>query len=111
MTDVEIRMLAKYIVEESNSDGAVLDKIISVVVTGDKSERRLVSAKKAAEILGISTSLLYKTKCYPDGRPILTCMKLGSNKSNILRYDANKIVLEWEAYAAWKRRMKEQAGM
>ena len=103
MSDMEIRMLAKYIVAEASQDEALLDKVISAVHRVRKKEKKLITAKEAAMKLGISVWSLYRLKSYPSGEPVFSCVKTGNTKSSTLRYNANTVVEEYDRYLAFKR--------
>lgn len=79
-----------------------------------KPEKRLVSAKKAADMLGISTWQLYRIKDGEDGVPQFSYTK-GCSQSSPLRFDADKLLGEYERYLSRKRmkvvQMKPLAAM
>ena len=102
MNEAQIRLLAKYIVEYAREDNKLLEKVAKMVERQRSKQKRLVSAKVAATMLGISIGTLYRLKKYPDGRPIFSCIKSGTSKSSTLKYNAATILEEYEEYLAWR---------
>ena len=84
MSEYELRRLAKMIVEIQSQDEAWL--MAFAKAQAKLMPPRLVSAKEAAGILGISVSCLYKIKDDDYGIPRFTYIK-GGSKSSPLKFD------------------------
>ena len=102
MTDNEMRRLAHLIVMEQAQNEEWMLAFAKAQAKLQKHEKRLVSAKKAAEILGISTWQLYRIKDNEDGIPQFSYTK-GGSQSSPLRFDADKLLDEYERYISSKR--------
>ena len=102
MTDNEMRRLAHLIVMEQANNEEWMLAFAKAQAKLQKHEKRLVSAKKAAEMLGISTWQLYRIKDDEDGMPQFSYTK-GSSQSSPLRFDADKLLEEYERYLSRKR--------
>ena len=98
MTDYEIRKLAKAIIVEALENDALLTKIASMVQSSTKAPNRLVTAKQAASMLGISVSHLRHIKDDENGMPRFSYIKTGNGKNCSLRFNANTLVQEYERY-------------
>ena len=102
MTDNEMRRLAHLIVMEQANNEEWMIAFAKAQAKLQKHEKRLVSAKKAAEMLGISTWQLYRIKDDEDGMPQFSYTK-GSSQSSPLSFDADKLLEEYERYLSRKR--------
>ena len=98
MTDREIQRLAHAIILEATTNDDLLAKIAKMMKKETKGEKRLVSTKKAAEMLGISTWQLYRIKDDENGKPRFSYEKGGDKKSSTLKFNASTIVDEYERY-------------
>ena len=67
---------------------------------GNKPAKRLVSTKEAAMMLGISAMQLYHIKDDENGVPRFSYIKTGSSKQASLKFDASKLIKEYERYIA-----------
>ncbi len=103
LSELEMKTIAMNIIKFAREDDKLIEKIVKAVEKQRSKQPRLVTAKTAASMLGISTWTLYRLKTYPNGEPIFTTIKSGSSRSSTLKYDASKLVQEYEAYLAWKR--------
>ena len=92
MTDTEIRRLAHYVVLEACSNDDLLRKIANMTAKAQKPPKRLVSAKRAAEILGISVWQLYRIKEH------FSYIKGGNSNSSALKFNEATLVDEYEDY-------------
>lgn len=101
MTDLELRKLAHYIVVEQASNEQWLTAFAKAQAKIKKSEKRLISAKKAANMLGISVWQLYRIKDDEDGVPQFSYTK-GSAKSSPLKFDASRLIGEYNMFLAKK---------
>lgn len=99
MTENELKTIARYLAE----DETFLHNLARALHDVQHEGKRLISAKEAAALLGISVWSLYRIKHYPDGSPIFSCVKTGTKQSNTLRYDANTIQQEYAAYLATRQ--------
>lgn len=104
MTDAEMRRLAHYIVMEQASNEQWLAAYAKAQSKLRGPERRLISAKKAADMLGISVWQLYRIKDDEDGRPQFSYTK-GSAKSSPLKFDASRLLDEYERYLAKRNKV------
>lgn len=93
MTEYELRRLAKMIVEIQSQDEAWLMAFAKAQAKLRMETPRLVSAKEAAAMLGISADRLYRIK----DEAHLTYIK-GGGRSCRVKFDANVIVREYEEY-------------
>ena len=102
MTDNELKRLAHLIVMEQAQNEEWMQAFAKAQAKLQKTEKRLVSAKKAAEILGISTWQLYRIKDDEDGKPQFSYTK-GESHSSPLKFNAATLTDEYERYLAKKR--------
>ena len=102
MSDNELRRLAKMIVIEQANNEQWLMNFAKAQQKMQKPEMRLVSAKKAAEMLGISVWQLYRIKDDESGRPQLSYTK-GDSQSSPLKFDASTLLEDYERYLARKK--------
>lgn len=93
MTDRELKRLAHLIVLEQASSDEWMKAYVRAQKALSKPERHLVSAKKAADMLGISVWQLYRIK------DAFNYVK-GSSESSPLRFDASTLVEEYERYVS-----------
>ena len=91
MTDTEIKKLAHYVVIEACSNEDLLRKIATMTTKAQKPQKRLVTAKRAAEILGISVWQLYRIK------DNFSYVK-GGGKSSSLKFNETSLLDEYETY-------------
>ena len=103
LSEAEMRTIAMNIIKFAREDDKLLEKVAKMTEKLRSKQQRFVTAKTAASMLGISTWTLYRLKTYPSGEPVFTSIKSGSSRSSTLKYDASKLVQEYEAYLAWKR--------
>lgn len=75
MTDLELRKLAKMIVQEQAKNSEWKNAFAKAQAQHQKPVETLVSAQKAATILGISVWQLYRIKDDKDGKPQFTYIK------------------------------------
>ena len=92
MTDTEIRKLAHYVVMEACTNDDLLRKIANMTTKAQKPPKRLVSAKRAAERLGISVWQLYRIKEH------FSYVKGGDSNSSVLKFNESTLVDEYELY-------------
>lgn len=118
MTEREIDLLAQRICFYAKNDDELLEKVAKFIGKSSKPEPRLVSTKRAAEIIGISEWQLYHIKDDEDGRPQFTYVKAGNSKSARLKFDASVIREEYERFLSKKKntlriatRYKKVAGL
>ncbi len=98
----ECDMIAMSFVRAIKTDEELLERICKIMSKGMKKAKRLVPAKKAAEMLGISVWQLYRIKDDKDGRPQFSYTKGGSQSSPI-KFNAVTLIDEYERYLAHKR--------
>lgn len=86
MTDIELKKLAAFIVEQQSQDKAWMQAYVAERIKQEKevAKANLVSANKAAEILGISVGHLRRIKEH------LHYVK-GGSQSSPLKFDADKL--------------------
>lgn len=108
LSDAEMKTIATYIIKMAREDDLLLERLAKASEKLRSRKQRFITAKKAAETLGISTWSLYRLKTYPSGEPIFTSVKSGNSKSSTLKYDASRLVEEYQAYLAWKRDSTER---
>lgn len=98
MTDYEIKKIAKAIIDEALQNDALLKKIASMVQSPAKAPVRLVTAREAASMLGISVGHLRSIKDDENGMPRFSYVKTGSGKNCALRFNANTLMSDYERY-------------
>lgn len=103
MTDLELKRLAHFIVIEQSQSEQWMTAFVAAQAKNKKPEKRIVSAKKAAEILGLSVWQLYRIKDDENGMPRFSYIKSGNKKSSTLKFNAVTLVDEYEKYIAKKR--------
>lgn len=101
MTDFELRKLAHYIVVEQASNEQWLTAFAKAQAKIKNSEKRLISAKKAANMLGISVHQLRRIKDDEDGKPQFSYIK-GHAQSSPLKFDASRLIGEYNMFLAKK---------
>ena len=97
MTDYEIKKLAKAIITEALQNDVLLRKSASYGQLSSKEEERLISAKEAANMLGISVSHLRHIKDDENGMPRFSYVK-GNGKQAPLKFNACTLKREYEMY-------------
>lgn len=103
MTDAELKRLAHLIVLEQASNEEWMMAFAKAQSKMKKPEKKLISAKKAAEILGISVWQLYRIKDDEDGRPRFSYTK-GSSQSSPLKFNSATLVEEYERYLSTSKK-------
>ena len=98
----ECDMIAMSFVRAMKTDEELLERICMIMSKGINNAKRLVPAKKAADMLSISVWQLYRIKDDKDGRPQFSYTK-GDSKSSPLKFNAVTLVDEYERYLANKR--------
>lgn len=104
MTDSEMRRLAHYIVMEQASNEQWLTAYAKAQSKLREPQRRLVSAKEAANMLGISVWLLYRIKDDEDGKPQFSYTK-GNAQSSPLKFNSATLIEEYERYLAKQQKV------
>ena len=102
MSDSELRRLAHYIVLEQASNEKWLAAYAKAQSKLREPEKKLISAKKAADILGISVWQMYRIKDDEDGRPQFSYTK-GESQSSPLKFNSATLLDEYDRYLAKKR--------
>lgn len=105
MTYSEMRQLARMIVEEQANNEAWMTAFAKANAKLQKKDDRLLTAKEAADMLGISVSLLYHIKDDENGIPRFSYVKCGNAKSATLKFKASTLVEEYERYVASKKKV------
>ena len=100
MSDLELRRLAHFIVLEMASNENLIVAMAKAQKKVMKKETRLVSAKEAARIIGISVWQLYHIKDDKAGLPRFSYIKCGKGKSGTLKFNAITLVDEYARYVA-----------
>ena len=98
MSIEEIDLLAAKIAEHLMNDDRFTEKVAKAI--GSKPVKKLVSAKEAAAMLGISVMQLYHIKDDENGTPRFSYIKTGSSKQASLKFDSSKLMKEYERYIA-----------
>jgi len=98
MSIEEIDLLAAKIAEHLMNDDRFADKVAKAI--GSRPVKKLVSAKEAAAMLGISVMQLYHIKDDENGAPRFSYIKTGSSKQASLKFDLSKLMKEYERYIA-----------
>jgi len=98
MSIEELDILAAKIAEHLMSDDRFVEKVAQAA--GRRPASKLVSAKDAAAMLGISVMQLYHIKDDENGVPRFSYIKAGSAKSATLKFDSSKLMKEYEQYIA-----------
>lgn len=98
MSIEELDILAAKIAEHLLNDDRFTEKVAKAV--GGRPAKRLVSAKEAAAMLGISVMQLYHIKDDENGAPRFSYMKTGKTKQASLKFDSSKLMKEYERYIA-----------
>ena len=98
MSEYELRRLARLIVQGLIDNDLFIAKVAKMMPKRNRiheSEKRLIGAKKAAEMLGISVTLLR------NGVPQFSYVK-GGSKSSPLKFNAATLMDEYERYVSGK---------
>lgn len=98
MSIEEIDLLAVKIAEHLMNDDRFAEKVAKAI--GGRPAKKLVSAKEAAAMLGISVMQLYHIKDDENGVPRFSYIKTGSSKQASLKFDSSKLMKEYERYIA-----------
>lgn len=98
MSIEELDILAAKIAEHLVSNDRFVEKMAKAV--GGRPAKKLVSAKEAAAMLGISVMQLYHIKDDENGVPRFSYMKTGKSKQASLKFDSSKLMKEYERYIA-----------
>ena len=99
MTDNELRRLAHYIVQEQANNEQWMTSYAKAQSKLREPEKRLVGARQAAEMLGISVILLRRIKDDENGVPQFSYVK-GGSKSSPLKFNAATLMEEYERYVS-----------
>lgn len=102
MTDNELKRLAHLIVIEQAQNEDWMLAFAKAQSKLQKTEKRLISSKKAAEMLGISVWQLYRIKDDEDGRPQFSYTK-GESQSSPIKFNAATLMDEYERFLARKK--------
>lgn len=102
MTDNELKRLAHFIVMEQANNEQWLDAYAKAQAKFTKPQTRLVSAKEAASMLGISVWQLYRIKDDENNVPQFSYIK-GESQSSPLKFNSTTIVDEYNRYLAKKK--------
>ena len=94
MTDSELRRLAHYIVMEQASNEQWLTAYAKAQSKLREPQRKLISAKEAANMLGISVWRLYRIKDDENGKPQLSYIK-GDSQSSPLKFNSATLIDEY----------------
>lgn len=102
MTDREICIITDMVVDKIitrlRNDDELLYSFAKVLAIPQKPKLGFVGTKEAANILGISASLLYKIKNDTDGRKRFSYIKSGKAKSSPLKFNEATLIEEYEKY-------------
>lgn len=102
LTDNELRRLALLIVQEQARNPEWMESYAKARAKAENPSVRLVSAKRAAEILGISVWQLYKIKDDENGEPQFSYVK-GVSQSSPLKFNVDKLEKEYERYLSSRK--------
>ena len=105
MTFNELQTLARLIVEEQAKNPEWMAAFAEAQAQQQKKEDKLISAKEAADRLGISVWLLYRIKDDENGNPRFSYRK-GDSQSSPLKFNAATLMKEYDAYLANRRMHK-----
>lgn len=103
MNRSDAMMIASCFYDLLLDDDRLLKKIGKLWGTDMKRKPKLVSPNKAAEILGISVWQLYRIKDNANGIPRFSYIKTGNSNSSPLKFDASKILEEYELYLSERK--------
>lgn len=96
------------IVQEQARNSEWMNAFAKAQAHNQKPAETLVSAQKAATILGISVWQLYRIKDDKDGKPQFTYIK-GKSQSSPLKFNSATLMEEYERYIAKKKAGKTVA--
>lgn len=105
MSEYELRRLARLIVQGLIDNDLFIAKVAKMMPERNRiheSEKRLVGAKEAAKMLGISVTLLRRIKDDENGIPQFSYVK-GVSKSSPLKFNAATLMDEYERYVSGKQ--------
>lgn len=99
MTDLELRKLAKMIVEEQMNSPEWMAAAVKAIekVRKGKTQPHWVNAKVAADVLGISVRTMRAIK------ESFTYIKNGGERQSNIYFDANLLVGEYDRFLAQKK--------
>ena len=98
MSIEELDILAAKIAEHLMNDDRFVEKMAKAI--SHKPVKKLISAKDAAAMLGISVMQLYHIKDDENGVPRFSYIKTGSSRQASLKFDSSKLMTEYERYIA-----------
>lgn len=105
MSDGELRRLARMIVQEQAKSEAWMTAFAKAKAKLEKPTKNLVSAKQAAEMIGISVWQLYRIKDDENGHPQFTYVK-GDSQSSPLYFDADLLIEEYKKFQLRRKMSK-----
>lgn len=105
MSDGELRRLARMIVQEQSKSEAWMTAFAKTKAELEKPRKKMVSAKQAAEMIGISVWQLYRIKDDEYGYPQFTYLK-GDSQSSPLYFDGDLLVEEYRKFQLRRRMLK-----
>ena len=98
MSIEELDILAAKIAQHLIDNDRFMEKMAKAM--SHKPVKKLISAKEAAAMLGISAMQLYHIKDDENGVPRFSYIKAGAAKSASLKFDSSKLMEEYERYIA-----------
>ncbi len=102
ITERDAYLIAKAFATIIKNDDDLAKRLASIMKKEPK--KKLVSAKIAADTLGISVWQLYRIKDDEDGRPRFSYSK-GSSQSSPLKFNAVTLIEEYERFLSTKRQI------
>lgn len=100
ITERDANLIAKALATIIKTDDELAKRLASMMKKEPK--KKLVSAKIAAETLGISVWQLYRIKDDEGGRPRFSYTK-GASQSSPLKFNAVTLIEEYERFLSSKR--------
>ena len=91
MTTEELKQLAQFMVEAASANKTFMHNLARAMHDVQQ-EKRLITAKEAAQMLNISVWTLYRIM------PAFSAIKTGSSKSSTWRFNADTLLQEYENY-------------
>lgn len=110
MSDGELRRLARMIVQEQAKSEAWMMAYAKAKAELEKPSKKLVPAKQAAEMIGISVWQLYRIKDDENGCPQFTYVK-GDSQSSPLYFDGDLLVEEYRRFQLRRKVSKAMTNM
>ena len=104
MTERDCKRMIDYFIMAIKHDEELQSLIANAIAKTQKQPKRLITAKAAAEMVGISVCQLYRIKDDADGKPRFSYVKTGRSKSSTLRFNAAKFMDEYNRYIGSKMR-------